>query len=65
MYVDAPMFEEANMAVECKKLYWDDFKPAHFLSPAIEKMYPLQDYHRMFFGEIVSVRGIADLFEIS
>ena len=65
MHVQAPVFAEAHMIVECKKLYWDDFKPDHFLSPVIEKMYPSQDYHRMFFGEIIAVRGIAELFEIS
>jgi len=55
--VDSPSFKEAELIVECKKIYWDDFKPDHFLDPSIEKSYPLQDYHRMYFGEIQKIRG--------
>jgi flavin reductase (DIM6/NTAB) family NADH-FMN oxidoreductase RutF len=51
--VCAPAFAEANLIFECKKMYWDDFHPANFLKPTIEKNYPLKDYHRIYFGEIV------------
>ncbi|HDO28014.1 MAG TPA: flavin reductase family protein [Bacteroidetes bacterium] len=55
--VAAPAFKEAELIVECKKMYWDDFKPEHFLNPYIETKYPKKDYHRMYFGEVVHIIG--------
>ena len=55
--VAAPGFAEAELVVECRKIYWDDFEPAQVLDPAIDKQYPEHDYHRIYFGEIVAVRG--------
>ncbi|HKL20649.1 MAG TPA: flavin reductase [Tichowtungia sp.] len=46
-------FEEARLIVECRKMYFQDLDPAHFLDPAIEKCYPKQDVHRLFAGEVV------------
>jgi flavin reductase (DIM6/NTAB) family NADH-FMN oxidoreductase RutF len=60
LVADAPGFAEAELIVECRKLYWDDFEPHHFLDPAIEKSYPQRDYHRIYFGEILMVRGTGD-----
>jgi hypothetical protein len=39
-------------------MYWDDFEPEQFLDPGIENNYPLKDYHRVYFGEIVMVSGV-------
>lgn len=55
--IDAPAFREAELIIECIKTYWDDFKPERFLDHSIEKNYPNKDYHRMYFGEIVLIRG--------
>jgi len=55
--VAAPSFAEADLVVECRKLYWHDIDPTHFLDPAIEENYPARDYHRAYFGEIVVVTG--------
>lgn len=52
--IAAPGFAEAELVLECRKIYWDDLNPTHFLDPAIEKNYPAQDYHRAYFGEIVA-----------
>jgi flavin reductase (DIM6/NTAB) family NADH-FMN oxidoreductase RutF len=57
--VAAPAFAEAELVVECRKIYWDDFEPRHFLDPAIEKNYPKRDYHRIYFGEILAISGTA------
>lgn len=56
--VSAPSFEEAELVVECEKIYWQDIDPGHFLDPDIEKQYAKGDYHRAYFGKIVAVRGI-------
>ncbi|MBD3306431.1 flavin reductase family protein [candidate division KSB3 bacterium] len=55
--VAAPGFQEADLIVECRKIYWEDFTPEHFLEPALEDNYPLKDYHRVYFGEILAVSG--------
>jgi flavin reductase (DIM6/NTAB) family NADH-FMN oxidoreductase RutF len=55
--VAAPGFAEADLIVECRKMYWQDMDPAHFLDSAIEKNYPAKDYHRIYFGEAVAIHG--------
>ena len=55
--VAAPGFAEAELILECQKIYWDDMEPAHFLDPGIEGHYPQRDYHRIYFGEIVAIHG--------
>ncbi len=55
--VAAPSFKEAELMVECRKMYWDDFKPENFTDLSIDKNYPLKDYHRMYFGEIIGIAG--------
>ncbi len=55
--VSAPSFKEAELIIECKKVYYDDFKPVNFLDDSIEKNYPQKDYHRFYFGEIMEIRG--------
>ena len=56
--VAAPCFDEADLVIECRKIYWQDMDSANFLDPAIEKNYPQKDYHRIYFGEIVAVSGV-------
>ena len=55
--VAAPGFAEAELILECRKMYWQDLDPSHFLLPEIEKNYPLKDYHRVYFGEILGIWG--------
>jgi len=58
--VAAPSFKEAELVIECRKIYWDDFNPHHFLDPSIESQYPARDYHRFYYGEVVAIRGTAE-----
>jgi len=55
--VAAPCFAEAQLVLECRKIYWQDFDPTHFLSPDIPTKYPQKDYHRVFFGEVLAIFG--------
>ncbi|MHA1619015.1 MAG: flavin reductase family protein [Promethearchaeota archaeon] len=49
-------FEEARLVFVCKKIYYQDLLPAHFLGGGIASHYTGQeDYHRMYIGEILSV----------
>jgi flavin reductase (DIM6/NTAB) family NADH-FMN oxidoreductase RutF len=47
-------FEEARLVIACRKIYFQDVDPAHFLDPTIDRNYPSRDYHRMYVGEIAS-----------
>jgi flavin reductase (DIM6/NTAB) family NADH-FMN oxidoreductase RutF len=55
--VRSPGFDEAELVVECRKMYFADLDPSHFLDPSIESSYPKKDYHRLYLGEIVAVSG--------
>lgn len=47
-------FEEARLVLVCKKSYFDDIEPAHFLDASIDGAnYPGRDYHRMYICEIL------------
>lgn len=59
-HVQAPAFVEASLVFECRKIYWHDFDPARFLDPAIHKNYPIKDYHRSYYGEILAVEGTGE-----
>jgi flavin reductase (DIM6/NTAB) family NADH-FMN oxidoreductase RutF len=48
-------FKESRMFVECRKIYFQDINPEHFLEPEIDKNYPSKDYHRLYIGEIIKV----------
>jgi len=55
--VAAPAFAEAELILECRKIYWADLDPTHFLDATIQKSYPLRDYHRSYYGEVLAVLG--------
>ncbi|HEY9077757.1 MAG TPA: flavin reductase [Anaerolineaceae bacterium] len=55
--VQAPAFDEATLVIECRKIYWQDMDPDNFLDPSIQRNYPAHDFHRIYFGEIVAIRG--------
>ncbi len=38
--------------LQCRKLYYQDFTPEHFLDARIDELYPQKDYHRMYVGAI-------------
>jgi flavin reductase (DIM6/NTAB) family NADH-FMN oxidoreductase RutF len=45
-------FEQAELVLECSKLYFSDLDPSHFLDSSILKNYPKEDFHRLYIGEI-------------
>jgi flavin reductase (DIM6/NTAB) family NADH-FMN oxidoreductase RutF len=57
--VGAPSFEEAELVMECRKSYFSDLDPSHFLDPSIHAHYPAKDYHRVYFGEVLAASGTA------
>lgn len=53
--ISSPGYEEAELIMECKKIYFQDFDSANFLDNSIENLYPNKDYHRIIWGEIVNI----------
>ena len=51
--VASPGFEEAELVLECRKLFWQDIDHSHFVDTSIEEYYPEKDYHRMFFVSVL------------
>ena len=48
------IYEQARLALECRKLYADFLKPECFIDALVDKKnYPAKDYHKFFIGEIV------------
>ncbi len=56
--IACPGFDEASLILECRKTYFDDLEPAHFLADFIAPNYQ-GDYHRVYFGEVLAAAGIA------
>jgi flavin reductase (DIM6/NTAB) family NADH-FMN oxidoreductase RutF len=52
--VAAPAYNEASLILECRKIYYQDMDPKGFVDNTIDGSYPNQDYHRVYFGEIVA-----------
>ncbi len=46
-------FAEARLVMECKKIYFQDINPDHFIDLGIGEHYPGKDYHRMYVGEVM------------
>lgn len=53
--LETPCFAEAETILICRKLYRQEYDPSLFLDPALEKMYPQQDYHIQYIGEVLQV----------
>jgi flavin reductase (DIM6/NTAB) family NADH-FMN oxidoreductase RutF len=51
--VRVPRVTGARLSFECRTLAHTDVDPARFLEPSIERLYPLKDYHRVYFGEVL------------
>ncbi|EKD26489.1 MAG: hypothetical protein ACD_79C01158G0001 [uncultured bacterium] len=45
-------------------MYRQDMNPKNFLLDDIEKNYAKKDYHRIFFGEILSIYGTKEYSKI-
>jgi len=55
--IAAPAFEEAELILECRRIYRDKIDPRGFLDKKIDKNYPLKDYHSIFYGEVLAISG--------
>ena len=56
--VAAPSFKEAEIVIECQKMYASDQNPAHFMDETIYRHYPERDFHKIYYGEVLKVQGV-------
>lgn len=50
-----PIISEGNLAIECKKIYADEFEPDKMPADVRENFYSRMGLHTMYIGEIVNV----------
>ncbi|MFO7811047.1 MAG: flavin reductase [Candidatus Delongbacteria bacterium] len=55
--VSSPGFEESELTLECRKIYTSRFLSEEFIDPEIENCYSANDYHNIYFGEVLYVEG--------
>lgn len=54
-------FSEARLVLVCRKLYAQDLTGEFFTAPEIDaKIYPNEDYHRLYIGDIIRCLRRAD-----
>ncbi len=51
----SPCYHEADLILECRKIYRQPMDPSGFITDAGERAYPEKDYHVIFYGEILRV----------
>ena len=56
--IAAPGFDEAELILECRRIYRGIVDPRGFLDKNIEKKYPLKDYHTIYYGQVLAVSGL-------
>jgi len=52
--VSAPSYKEADLVLECRTIYYQDMDPGGFVDKTIQDNYPTNDYHRIYYGEILA-----------
>jgi flavin reductase (DIM6/NTAB) family NADH-FMN oxidoreductase RutF len=51
----APYYDQCDLSMICRKMYFQDMDPANFIDPTIKSHYKQEDYHRLYIGEIIKV----------
>ncbi len=55
--VSCPAYDEAELIIECRKIYASRFSPSEFADPSIEKNYSGSDHHFIYYGEVLRISG--------
>lgn len=48
-------YEEAEVTIVCRKIYWQDFVKGNIPQDTIDLFYKEEDPHRMFVGEVMEI----------
>jgi len=57
LQVDSPVIRESVLAVECRIVYRDTVRPESFIDPSLSFVYEAEDYHALFYGEVLAACG--------
>jgi flavin reductase (DIM6/NTAB) family NADH-FMN oxidoreductase RutF len=52
--IPVPRAAQAELAFECRVLATVDLDPKGFNDPSLEDLYPVSDYHRVYFGHVLA-----------
>jgi len=52
--ISAPSYAEASLILECRKIYKQNMDPQGFQDSSIQNHYPENDFHVIYFGEILA-----------
>jgi len=55
--VAAPVFDAADLVLECRVLHAQDLDPGRLLEPAVRELYPLDDWHRVYTAEVLALEA--------
>lgn len=56
--IASPVFAEAELTIECEKMYWDDIVLEQMAGDMAANVYgSTPDIHRVYFGKIVAIQG--------
>ncbi len=48
-------YKEAQIVLICKKIYYQDLNPENLVEKSVLSLYPLNDFHRIYYGEVTSI----------
>ena len=57
LQVGSPVIEESVLSLECRVIYRDAVSPERFIDPGLGMLYAAEDYHGLFYGEVVAAVG--------
>ncbi len=62
-HVSVPRVAGADLSLECRVLATAEIDPSRFLDPAVERLYPARDYHRVYFGDVLAAWSGGEVYE--
>ena len=51
----AVTYEEAEVTILCKKIYWQDMDAEHMPEDVVKMHYSVEEPHRLFIGEVLEI----------
>lgn len=55
---NSPVIKESTLSLECRIVYRDDVRPECFIEPSLSAVYEAEDYHGLFYGEIIAASQV-------
>jgi len=55
--INVPIIQECEINYECRVIHYNEVNPPLLPGEITDEYYPENDYHRIFFGEILTVHA--------